>query len=207
MPTEEDARLVTAWKAGDQAAAAELFRRHYGSVLRFYQSKVGPQGHDLVQRCFLRCLEVREKIRDESGFRCFLFGVARNVLLEHYRKVRSDARVDFTEQTVEDLSPTPTSELAHGERSQQLLQALRRLPVEQQIVVELYYWEELNAREIAEVCDVPEPTIRTRLRRARLRLEEELKTGAGTPAAQRETTTNLELWARELRDQLDLDMP
>jgi RNA polymerase sigma factor (sigma-70 family) len=198
----DDAVLVTAWKRGDQAAGAELFRRYYGAVLRFYQSKVGPQGTDLVQRCFLRCLEVRARIRDESSFRCFLFGVARNVLLEHYRSMRAGGRVDFTEQTVEDLSPTPTSELAQGERSQQLLLALRRLPVEQQIVVELYYWEDLNAREIAEIYEVPEPTVRTRLRRAKIRLEQELHALAGSPEVVVETMTNLDTWARRLRDQI-----
>lgn len=202
MQCGDDAVLVTAWKGGDHAAGAELFRRYYASVSRFYLSKVGPQGPDLVQRCFLRCLELHTRIRDESGFRCFLFGVARNILLEHYRSARAGARVDFTEQSVEDLSPTPTAELAQGERSQQLMQALRRLPVEQQIVVELYYWEDLNAREIAEIYEVPEPTVRTRLRRAKLRLEQELAALDGSPAVVVETMTNLDTWARRLRDQL-----
>lgn len=199
---QDDAQLVAAWKRGDQEAGAELFRRYYAPVLRFYRSKVGPQGADLVQRCFLRCLEVRDRIRADAGFRCFVFGVARNVLLEHYRRMRADARIDFTAQTVEDFSPTPTAEVAHGEQSQRLLQALRRLPVEQQIVVELYYWEGLNAREIADVYEVPEPTIRTRLRRAKLRLEQELDALATTPQAAVETRANLEVWARELREEL-----
>jgi RNA polymerase sigma factor (sigma-70 family) len=202
MNCGDDAPLVAAWKRGDQAAGAELFRRHYGSVLRFYLSKAGPQGTDLVQRCFLRCLELRTRIRDDSSFRAFLFGVARNVLLEHYRSTRVGARIDFTEESVEDLSPTPTAELAQGERAQLLLAALRRLPVEQQIVVELYYWEDLNAREIAEIYEVPEPTVRTRLRRAKLRLEQELAAFASSPAVASETMTNLDTWARRLRDEL-----
>ena len=202
-PGEDDAPLVSAWQQGDQGAGAELFRRHYAAILRFYQSKVGPPAPDLVQRCFLRCLELRPRIRGDSSFRCFLFGVARNVLLEHYRRLRTGSRLDFTEHTVEDLSPTPTSELARGEESQLLLEALRRLPVEQQIVVELYYWEDLNAREIAEVYEVPEPTIRTRLRRAKLRLEREIESLAQSPKAALDTVTNLDTWARRLREQLD----
>lgn len=199
---EDDARLVASWKSGDQGAGAELFGRYYSPVLRFYHSKVGPQAHDLVQRCFLRCLELRPRIREDASFRGFLFGVARNVLLEHYRRMRSDARVDFTLVTVEDFGPTPTSELARGDQSQLLLQALRRLPVEQQIVVELYYWEDLNAREIAEIYEVPEPTIRTRLRRAKLRLEAEIDALASAPQLARDTRTNIEVWARRLRDDL-----
>jgi RNA polymerase sigma factor (sigma-70 family) len=199
----DDARLVGAWTRGDDQAGAELFRRYYAPVARFYRSKVGPQAPDLVQRCFLRCLEIRARIRDGVSFRCFVFGVARNVLLEHYRGVRASTRIDFTEHTVEDLSPTPTSELAHGEQSRLLLHALRRLPVDQQIVIELYYWEDLNAREIAEIYDVPEPTIRTRLRRAKLRLEEELTALAQTPRVAQETASSLDVWARCLRAELD----
>lgn len=203
MQDASDGQLIAEWKRGDQSAGAELFRRYYGPILRFYRSKVGVQAPDLVQRCFLRCIEIRSRIREDGSFRCFVFGVARNVLLEHYRRARSNARVDFESHTVEDLSPTPTSELAQEERSQLLLQALRRLPVEQQIVVELYYWEELNAREIAEIYEAPEPTIRTRLRRAKLRLEEELRALADSPQVANQTLTSLDAWARRLRDQLD----
>ncbi|MCX4239681.1 RNA polymerase sigma factor [Paraliomyxa miuraensis] len=194
---------MAAWKHGDDGAGAELFRQSYAPVARFYRSKVGPSAPDLVQRCFLRCLEIRHRIREDASFRCFVFGVARNVLLEHYRGQRANARIDFTEQTVEDLSPTPTSELAHDEQSQLLLQALRRLPVDQQIVIELYYWEDLNAREIAEIYEVPEPTVRTRLRRAKLRLEEELCALVQAPQSGAQPSIGLEAWARRLRAELD----
>lgn len=199
---DDEARLVRAWKQGDKHAGAALFRRYYDPIVRFYRNKAIGQ-EDLVQRCFLRCVDLRTKIRDESSFRSFIFGVARNVLLEHYRKARYDKRLDFTVQTVEDLAPTPTSKLAKGENESRLLAALRRLPLEQQIAVELYYWEELNAREIAEICEEPEPTIRTRLRRARLRLEKELEQLSDSPAADLQTQTDLEKWARALRNQLD----
>lgn len=202
MESEDEPRLLAAWKHGDQDAGAALFGRYYAPVLRFYHSKVGPQAHDLVQRCFLRCLELRSRIREDASFRCFVFGVARNLLLEHYRRMRTDARIDFTLVTVEDFGPTPSSLVAHGEQSRLLLQALRRLPVEQQIVVELYYWEDLNAREIAEIYEVPEPTIRTRLRRAKLKLEQEIDALASEPQLAFDTRTNLDAWARRLRDEL-----
>lgn len=200
---EDDRRLLEAWKGGDAASGAELFRRYYSSVLRFFRSKVGPQAPDLVQRCFLACLESRERIREGGSFRAFVFGVARNVLLMHFRGSRRDREhIDFTEQSVEDLGATPTSLLAREREAQLLLQALRTIPLEYQIVLELYYWEGLNTREIAEIDGTPEATVRTRLRRAKLRLEQRLDELAASPQA-RETATNLEEWARRLRDQLD----
>jgi RNA polymerase sigma-70 factor (ECF subfamily) len=204
VTVDEDRQLLEAWQAGSEAAGAELFRRHYAQVLRFFRSKVGPQAPDLVQRCFLACLEARARIRDGASFRSFLFGVARNVLLMHFRGARRErAHIDFTERSAEDLGATPGSLIAREREAQLLLQALRSIPLEYQIVLELYYWEGLNSREIADMDGTPEATIRTRLRRAKLRLEQRLAELATSPQVAHETTTNLDTWARRLRDQLD----
>lgn len=204
MTGDDDRQLLGRWQAGDEAAGADLFRRYYAPVLRFFRSKVGPQAPDLVQRCFLACIESRLRIREGANFRSFVFGVARNVLLMHFRGSRRDRdHIDFTERSAEDLGATPTSLLAREREAQLLLQALRSIPLEYQIVLELYYWEGLNSREIADIDDTPEPTIRTRLRRAKLRLEQRLGELATSPQLARETATNLEGWARRLRDQLE----
>jgi len=202
---EDDQCLLEAWKDGDAASGAALFRRYYAPVSRFFRSKVGPQAPDLVQRCFIACLESRTRIREGGSFRAFVFGVARNVLLMHFRGSRRDREhIDFTEVSAEDLgTTTPISRLAREREAELLLQALRSIPLEYQIVLELYYWEGLNTREIAEIDGTPEATIRTRLRRAKLRLEQRLDELATAPRIARETATNLEEWARRLRDQLD----
>ena len=122
-----------------------------------------------MQRCFLGCLEARPRIREGANFRSFLFGVARNVLLMHFRGSRRDRdRLDFTERSAEDLGASPVSLLAKEREAHLLLHALRSIPLEYQIVLELYYWEGLNSREIADMDGTPEATIRTRLRRAKL---------------------------------------
>jgi RNA polymerase sigma factor (sigma-70 family) len=200
---EGDRSLLAAWQAGDEASGAELFRRHYAAVLRFFRTKVGPAAPDLVQRTFLACLESRTRIASGS-FRSFVFGVARNVLLMHFRGSRREREhLDFCECSAADLGASPTSLIGHEREAQQLLQALRSIPLEYQIVLELYYWEGLNSREIADTDGSPEATIRTRLRRAKQRLEQRLGELAMSPQAARETATNLELWARRLRDQLE----
>jgi RNA polymerase sigma factor (sigma-70 family) len=196
-----DFELLQAWQAGDDRSGEQLFRSHYKAVLRFFHNKAGTAAHDLVQRTFLACLEARERIRDGSSFRAFLFGIARNVLFDHYRLARRDREhLAFETVSVEDLRPTPSSVIAHAREAELLLQALRKIPVEGQMILEMYYWEGMGAREIGEAIGMPEPTVRTKIRRARLRLEQEIAVSEATPALRRSTVEGLETWARRIRD-------
>ncbi|MEZ4449969.1 MAG: sigma-70 family RNA polymerase sigma factor [Nannocystaceae bacterium] len=198
---DADFDLLQAWQGGDDRAGEQLFRRHYRAVLRFFHNKAGDGAHDLVQRTFLGCLEARERIRGDGSFRGFLFGVARNVLFDHYRLARRDRdHLDFTAVSAEDLRPTPGTMLAQAREADLLLQALRRLPLESQLILEMYYWEGMPASEIGEVLTMVEPTVRTKIRRARLRLEELVAELASTPELRQSTLSGLETWARQLRD-------
>jgi len=57
-------------------------------------------------------------------------------------------------------------------QQRQLVQALQRLPVELQIALELYYWEELSIDEIAAAVEIPSGTVKSRLYRGRTLLRE-----------------------------------
>lgn len=197
-----DVELLDAWKGGDKQAGAALFERHYPGVLRFFHNKAGDQGKDLIQRTFLRCLEARDRILPGSSFRAYLFGVARNVLLEHFRGLKRDGeRLDEMQSTVQDLSPGPTpgSLLSRKREVRLLLHALRKLPIDLQITLELFYWEGMAAGEIGEAFAVPEGTVRTRLRRARQLLEAEIANTAASPLELQSTMNGLAGWVAEIR--------
>ena len=81
-----------------------------------------------------------------------------------------------------------------------LLLGLRSLTLEQQIVLELVYWEELNAAEIAAIVGIPHSTARSRIQRARQLLERAIEDIAKTPALGRSTLDGLERWAAEIRE-------
>ncbi len=200
-----DLELLRAWQSGDDRSGEVLFRRHYRMVLRFFHNKAGAQAHDLVQQTFLACLESRGRIRSQApqSFRPFLFGVARNVLYDHYRISKRDrARFDAASDSAEDLRPTPSSHLAKVREVQLLLRGLRRIPLEAQVILEMYYWEGMLAREIAEALELPENTVRTKIRRSRLRLEKVIAGLAETPALRESTLVGIETWARDVRQAL-----
>lgn len=198
---ESEFEALRAWQAGDDRAGETLFRRHYGTVLRFFHNKAGVSAPDLVQRTFLACLEARVRIRGDASFRGFLFGIARNVLYDHYRLARRDREsLDFATVSVEDLRPTPSTMMAQSREIELLLRGLRRLPLEAQTILEMYYWEGMRAPEIAEALGMVEPTVRTKIRRARLRLEEVIAEIAASPDLRQSTVDGIETWARQIRE-------
>lgn len=195
--------LLEAWRGGNRAAGSQLFERHFASICRFFASKIDRDVDDLVQRTFTACVEGRERFRGQSSFRTYLFGVAHNVLRSHLRgRKRESDRLDFGVTSVFDLGLSPTVLIAARKEQTLILQALRRIPVEHQIVLELYYWESMTAKDLAEVLEVPEGTVRGRIRRAKQLLEEQLRTLAESDAILESTMSDLESWARSLRERV-----
>lgn len=168
-PVGDDHAQLAAWRGGDGEAGQALVERHYESVLRFFRTKAGEDADDLVQQTFLRSVEHADRFRGESSFRGFLFGIARNVLFEHIRRKVRDGRAspDFGVSSILDLDPRASTLLFQRAEERALVQALQNMPVEVQIVVELYYWEELSVDEVASAVEVPPGTVKSRLHRGR----------------------------------------
>jgi RNA polymerase sigma factor (sigma-70 family) len=196
----DDQELLEAWRRGDEDAGEALFERCYEGLARFFRSKAGDGAADLIQRTFLILLETRSRMREGTSFHCYLYGIARNVLYEHYRGKRRDGeRFQPDQNSVEDLGPTPTTLMAQAQETRLLLQALRRIPLESQMILELYYWEQMTAKDVADVLEVPEGTARTRIRRAKQLLEAQLTALADTPQLLQSTVSDLDSWAQHLR--------
>lgn len=198
--TPDEPALLAAWRAGDLDAGQALFRRHYVGLVRFFRSKTGEAAYELTQATFLACVEGREKIRTTSSFPAFLYGVARNILYDHYRgKSKSRETLEFAELSCEDLSPGLAQLYAKEQELELLLRAMRRIPLNAQILLELYYWERMTAREIGEVLGVPEGTVRTRIRDAKLHVEAQVARLARDPQVAQSTLTGFDTWAERLR--------
>jgi len=195
-----DLELLAQWRAGDQAAGSALFKKHFRPLYRFFRSKVSTGVEDLVQDTLLACVSGRDRIREDASFRAYLFGTARLLLLGHYRKKGRDC--DFTQASVADLSPGAGTVIAKQQQDRLILEAMRSLPMDYQIAVELHDYEGMTAPEIVVVLDVPEGTVRSRIRRGRIQLREKLEELAGSSEEVQSTMTRLEDWAQDLRDKV-----
>ena len=196
--TASDEQLLEGWRNGDQRAGDALFGRHFDSLYRFFERKVSVDVEDLIQRTLMSCVEARDRFRGEASFRTFLFAIARHQLMAEWRKHKRNPALDFGVTSLHDLAPSPSQELRDKQGRRLLLTALRRLPLDLQIAIELVYWEKLTAPEVAEVLEIPEGTVRSRVRRARAALAETLAELGESGEAIATTLGDLDRWADEV---------
>lgn len=197
-----DGELLQRWRAGDKLAGEQLCRRHAPAIVRFFRNKVSTPVEDLVQQTLLALLEGQERLADPNKLRAYLFGIAHNVLRNHVRKLSRERQIDEGVSSLAELDPGPTTALARKREQQLLLTALRRLPIQHQIALELYYWENLNTGEIAEILELSESAMRSRMVRARSLLEAELVKLAESDVELRSTVEQLEGWAEQIRERM-----
>ena len=195
----DDAALLGAWKAGDKVAGERLVTRHYPAIARFFETKVWVDAEDLAQRTFLRAYE--GQWGGHGSVRSWLFGIARNVLLEQLRARTRDGRdsPDFHSHSIADLQPGVATQAARREDQRLLLRALQTLPVETQVLLELFYWEELSVPELAVALDVAEGTVKSRLHRARGHLRDVLASLPAHGDDDGSVAAALEAWLEGLR--------
>jgi RNA polymerase sigma factor (sigma-70 family) len=175
---DSDFDLLDRWRAGEESAGQELFARYFDSLCGFFATKCHGEADELVQRTFLACVRSKDAFRKQSSFRTYVFTVARHELYHHLReRKRDDQRLDFNVTSIAELVTTPVTRLARDAERRQLLEALRTLPVEQQTLLELHYWEELDMASLAEIFETSPATIRVRLHRARRALRDRLLPG------------------------------
>jgi RNA polymerase sigma factor (sigma-70 family) len=181
-----DLALLDQWIGGDIEAGGELFARHFSAVYRFFEAKTDGDVDDLVQETFLACLKSQQSFRRQSSFRTYLLAIARHVLFHHWRNRRtSGTRLDFEEVSIASLSTSAGSKLAMAQERVAIQSALRQLPLDTQLLLELFYWEEMDRDSLAEVFDVESSTIGTRLFRARNLLKERMSSTGATEVVER----------------------
>jgi RNA polymerase sigma factor (sigma-70 family) len=175
-----DAELLAAWRAGDRRAGDELVSRHWASIAGFFRAKVaGDHAADLIAQTFLACCEGKDRIEGDN-VKAYLFAIARNRLADHLRRILERPTVDWSMTSLADLATGPFSQLWRTQRDALLKEALRRIPLDEQIAIELFHFEHLTTHQLSLVLAIPENTVRSRLSRARTKLRDVLRELSGS---------------------------
>ena len=177
MDPASDEVLLSAWRGGDRRAGSELLRRHFVDVTRFFQRRIDAAAtEDLVQQTFMGAVQAHERLPEGVGFKVYLFGIARKQLLMHLRREGRRSRVQTSHASIEDQavgsSLAPSRVVAAREQWRVLLRAIRGLPEERQAALELFYFDDLRATDIAQILDRPVGTIKAWLSRSRAQLRD-----------------------------------
>ena len=174
-----DQSIVARCLSGDEAAWEELVRQHTRHVYALCYRFTGgaAEAQDLTQDVFLRVFRTLKSFRSAEGsFGTWLARVTRNLLIDHYRRTRQERITDPIEEQLPtlDLKGTvadqPDQALAGREASEVLQSALQKLSPELREAVILRDLQEMEYREIAQVLDIPEGTVKSRINRGRTEL-------------------------------------
>jgi len=135
---------------------------------------------DLTQLALEQIVRALGRFRGEGELSTFTYRVCVHVALNHWRSYKRWFRRFTHEEPVEppSLEAGPSDRAMELERARRLYACLARLSPERRVVVTLADLEELPASRIAEILGIPEPTVRSRLRKARVDLTRRL---AGDP--------------------------
>ena len=184
MKREDDVQLIHAVLSGDDAAFDTLVQKYQKSVHALAWRKIGDfhYAEEITQDTFLRAYQNLSTLRNPSQFLGWLYVIANRLCLNWLRKHKSANQL----QSLED---TPMEEVAKSAYARYVLEQreieatehrfeivkklLEKLPESERTVMTLYYLGEMTTKEIGKFLGVSVETIRTRMHRARKRLQAE----------------------------------
>lgn len=135
--------------------------------IALHQTGSAADGEDAVQEVFLRLLTAKKPPEGEEHLRRWLIRVTVNYCRDLLKSPWRKRRVS--------LESLPEEPVFQREEEAELYREVMKLPEKYRTVLELFYYEELPVREIAEVLGIKETLVTTRLSRARARLREHLQ--------------------------------
>jgi len=141
-----------------------LFDRYQTPLFNFYSKLTGDRmlSEDLVQEVFLRILKYRQSYRPGTPFRAWVYQIARNARIDHFRKFPKQIALE-----PEMIPPVIPADSAQERQEVELLQrALQQLPEEKREILLLCRFQELKYEEIASLLGCELNTAKTRIHRA-----------------------------------------
>ena len=170
--TDDDAALLRHYRRGDTAAFAKLYERHRLGLFRFLLGLCGDHAlaEEVFQDTWMSLIRSQSEQREAVLFKTWLYQIARNRLIDHWRKSGRHqgklAEYDEVQHASADPGPGPEQQLLLSRDQERLQAALADLPEEQREVFLLRAHGDLELAEIAELTRTPAETVKSRLRYA-----------------------------------------
>jgi RNA polymerase sigma-70 factor (ECF subfamily) len=175
-----DEQLMLRYRDGDATAFETLYGRHRGGVFRYVLRQVGlrSSAEEVFQEIWMKIISSRARYRVEARFATFLYHIAHNCVVDHFRRKTPLHLISLDDEEGEALEVAgpageqPERVVALRQSAARLLNALALLPPEQREVFLLHEEGGLTLEEIATVTSTGRETVKSRLRYALARLRE-----------------------------------
>ena len=168
--SESEQATVLEARTGKPEAWDALFRRYqlplYVYVFELVQNEQASL--DIVQESFINAARYLERLQDDAKFGSWLFSIAHQKCLQHWRKPKVEEPFDAAEfeQLAED-DPDPSEWLLRKEQEEDLMRLLNQLPLPHRSVLLLHFIEEFSLEEIAAITGTLLGTVKSRLHYAK----------------------------------------
>jgi len=177
LPSQPDAGqdLLVRYRDGDGSAFRQLVDQYQDRMLQFFYRLCWDRdrAEDLSQELFLKLMQGSRRYRPEGRLSTFVYRVATNLWIDHYRAMRPQPRLYSLDQVVlgdplevAGSAPTPAENAAHDEERAVLKRSLESLTEPHRIVFELAVYQERPYAEISELLGIPVGTIKSRMHNA-----------------------------------------
>ena len=181
----EEEHLIIRCQNGDTEAFEELVTPYMGKMINvahaILQDREG--AYDAAQETFLKAFKYIKKFGGRSSFYTWLYRICVNVCMDAIQTRKRNATVDFVYRNKEgeevdgmdqipDDAPSPEQLVGAGETRRQIARAMNQLPDEYRTAIVLRELENMRYDDIAKVLKCPVGTVRSRINRARKRLQE-----------------------------------
>lgn len=176
----EEVALIAQARAGDQSAFGELVARYQVAVYNLCYRMLGQseEAEDAAQEVFLRIYRQLRSYDPAHRFSTWVLAIASHYCIDQLRKRRlTIVPIDSIVGWARSRQPQPDDLALDGEQRDQIQACLHKLPEKYRLALVLRYWYDLSYSEMAQVMELPENTVKTRLHRARQMMAHLIKEG------------------------------
>lgn len=159
---------------GDAAVIGELYERYHASIFRYLYYRVGDRqtAEDLTSEVFLRLIHSLPGFHPQKvSFQAWLFQIARNIVIDDYRKQSVRNHVELEEHLIAGTDD-PSNTIEANLTSESLRQALNKLSDEQRDVIVMRFVAGMPINEVAQALNKSEDSIKGLQRRALITLRD-----------------------------------
>lgn len=171
--TDEN-ELMLQVKNGQLDCLAVLFERYKKHLFNFFRlmGNTKEVSEDLVQETFMRVLASRSSYNSGNTFKSWLFGIARNTSVDHYRKHKKTTDHEELDESSIDDEKTIVSELEKQQKYSLFDQALQSIPAELREIIVLSRYQQMKYEDIASMISCNLNTLKSRMTLAIKKLQE-----------------------------------